>query len=96
MANYCTRWRGSKNLRVSLFNDDLSNEPNFSRIHLAGQYLYNRKYKVDLAFSPLRFFSRTGTDAMTTLLVVLIHNLHESSTALKDGMMSRFYATDTV
>ncbi len=24
---------------VPLFNDDLSNEPNFSRIHLAGQYL---------------------------------------------------------
>ncbi len=29
----------SKNLRASLFNDDLSNEPNFGRIHLAGQYL---------------------------------------------------------
>ncbi len=29
----------SKNLRASLFNDDLSNEPNFLRIHLAGQYL---------------------------------------------------------
>jgi hypothetical protein len=27
----------SKNLRASLFNDYLSNEPNFSRIHLAGQ-----------------------------------------------------------
>ncbi len=29
----------SKKLRASLFNDDLSNEPNFSRIHLPGQYL---------------------------------------------------------
>ncbi len=28
-----------ENLRVSLFNDDLSNEPTFGRIHLAGQYL---------------------------------------------------------
>jgi hypothetical protein len=28
-----------KNLRASLFNDDLSNEPNFGRIRLAGQYL---------------------------------------------------------
>ncbi len=28
-----------KNLRASLFNDDLSNEPNFGRNHLAGQYL---------------------------------------------------------
>jgi hypothetical protein len=26
-------------LRASLFNKDLSNEPNFSGIHLAGQYL---------------------------------------------------------
>jgi hypothetical protein len=25
--------------RASFFNDDLSNEPNFSQIHLAGQYL---------------------------------------------------------
>jgi hypothetical protein len=30
----------SKNLRAPLFNDDLSNEPNFGRIHLAGQYQY--------------------------------------------------------
>jgi hypothetical protein len=29
-----------KNLRTSSFNKDLSNEPNFGRIHLAGQYLY--------------------------------------------------------
>jgi hypothetical protein len=29
----------SKNLRASLFNKDLSNGPNFGRIHLAGQYL---------------------------------------------------------
>jgi hypothetical protein len=28
-----------KNLRASLFDDNLSNEPNFDRIHLAGQYL---------------------------------------------------------
>jgi hypothetical protein len=26
-----------KNRRASLFNDDLWNEPNFGRIHLAGQ-----------------------------------------------------------
>ncbi len=31
----------SKNLRASLFNDNLSNEPNFGRIHPAGQYLLN-------------------------------------------------------
>ncbi len=29
----------SENLHASLFNDDISNEPNFGRIHLAGQYL---------------------------------------------------------
>ncbi len=28
----------SKNLRALLFNDDLSNEPYFGRIHLTGQY----------------------------------------------------------
>ncbi len=28
-----------KIFRASLFNDDLSNEPNFGRIYLAGQYL---------------------------------------------------------
>ncbi len=28
-----------KNVRDITFNKDLSNEPNFSRIHLAGQYL---------------------------------------------------------
>ncbi len=53
IANYCTRWccnfKGlsqdggraefSKNLRASLFNDDLWNEPYLGRIHLAGQYL---------------------------------------------------------
>jgi hypothetical protein len=27
----------SENLRASLFNDDLSNEPTFSQIHLGGQ-----------------------------------------------------------
>jgi hypothetical protein len=53
LANSCTRWRSNfkgsyrvgdgriflKNLRASLFNDDLSNEITFSQIHLAGQYL---------------------------------------------------------
>ncbi len=53
IANSCTIWsysfKGlsqqggredfSQNLGTSLFNDDLSNEPNFIRIHLAGQYL---------------------------------------------------------
>jgi hypothetical protein len=29
----------SENLSASLFHDDLSNEPSFSQIHLAGQYL---------------------------------------------------------
>ncbi len=28
-----------KTFRASLFNEDLSNEPNYGRIHLAGQYL---------------------------------------------------------
>ncbi len=28
-----------KTFRASLFNDELSNEPNFGRIHLVGQYL---------------------------------------------------------
>ncbi len=28
-----------KTFRASLLNDDLFNEPNFGRIHLAGQYL---------------------------------------------------------
>ena len=28
-----------KTYHTSLFNEDLSNEPNFGRIHLAGQYL---------------------------------------------------------
>ncbi len=28
-----------KSLRDASFNKDLSNEPNFDRIHLAGQYL---------------------------------------------------------
>jgi hypothetical protein len=28
-----------KNLRAFFFNDDLTNEPNFGQIHLAGQYL---------------------------------------------------------
>ncbi len=29
----------SENFRASLFHDDLSNEPSFRQIHLAGQYL---------------------------------------------------------
>ncbi len=46
----------SKNLRASLFNDDLSNEPNFGRIHLSGQYLQHKN--CPLGFCPkLRFFS---------------------------------------
>jgi hypothetical protein len=28
-----------KTFRASLFNEDISNEPNFGRIHHAGQYL---------------------------------------------------------
>jgi hypothetical protein len=31
--------RAHENLRASLFNDNLSNEPTFSHIHLAEQYL---------------------------------------------------------
>ncbi len=59
ITNSCIRWRGifkrlsqdggradfSKNLLASLFNKDLSKEPNFGQIHLAGQYLY-RYYPV--------------------------------------------------
>ncbi len=30
----------SENLRTSLFNDELSDEPNFSQMHFAGQYIY--------------------------------------------------------
>jgi hypothetical protein len=36
-----------KIFRASLFNDDLSNEPNFGRIHLAGQYLSVNVFVVD-------------------------------------------------
>jgi hypothetical protein len=53
IANSSRRWRGifkellqdggradfSKNLRASLLNKYLTNEPSFSWIHLAGQYL---------------------------------------------------------
>jgi hypothetical protein len=53
IANSCTKWRCSfkglsqdgeradfsKNLHASLFNEYLSIEPDFSRIHIAGQYL---------------------------------------------------------
>jgi len=31
-----------KNHRASLFNEDLSNEHDFCRIHLAGQYLLKK------------------------------------------------------
>jgi hypothetical protein len=53
IANSCMMWRGmfkglsqdegradfSKNLRASLLNKGLLNEPNFGRIHLAKHYL---------------------------------------------------------
>jgi hypothetical protein len=42
-----------KNLRDTTFNKDLSNEPNFGRIHLAGQYLKNRTYSFLPLFSVL-------------------------------------------
>ncbi len=32
-------WTFLKTFHASLLNEDLSNEPNFGRIHLAGQYL---------------------------------------------------------
>jgi hypothetical protein len=52
MGNYCTRWRpcvkglsldGGRRIFLKSrcdvsFNKDLSNEPNFDWIHLAGQY----------------------------------------------------------
>jgi hypothetical protein len=38
-----------KNGRDASFNKDLSNEPNFGRIHLAGQYLKSRN---NYALSP--------------------------------------------
>jgi hypothetical protein len=54
----------SKILRASPFIDDLSNEPYFGRIHLAGQYLYRSFFKcaidIDLLVSPdffMGFFS---------------------------------------
>ena len=34
-----------KNLRALLFNDDLSNEPTFRQIHLAGQFLLSSNKK---------------------------------------------------
>jgi hypothetical protein len=54
IADNCTSWRGifkglsqygrrtdfSENLRASPFHKVLSNETNFSLIHLAGQYRY--------------------------------------------------------
>ncbi len=53
IGNYCTRWRHCfkglsldgghadflKSLRDASFNKDLSNDPTFGHIHLAGQYL---------------------------------------------------------
>ncbi len=47
-----------KTYRASLFNEDLSNEPNFGRIHLAGQYLkeeLKRKQKIN-NFSQMQNF----------------------------------------
>jgi hypothetical protein len=43
-----------KNLRASLFNDDLSNEPNFGRVHLTGQFFEIRvKYPFYVVQGPL-------------------------------------------
>jgi hypothetical protein len=45
IANIRTRWRcnfkNTHRMGTSLFNDNLSNEPTFSQIHLAEQYLLN-------------------------------------------------------
>ncbi len=42
IANIRTRWRcnfkSTHRMGTSLFNDNLSNEPTFSQIHLAGKY----------------------------------------------------------
>ncbi len=40
-----------KTYRASLFNEDLSNEPNFGRIHLAGQYLQHLSVSPNLPVS---------------------------------------------
>jgi hypothetical protein len=42
----------SNNLGTSPFNKYLSNEPNFDRIHLAGQYLQLTKF-VNMSFSSI-------------------------------------------
>ncbi len=44
-----------KSLRDTCFNKDLSNEPNFGRIHLAGQYLKGKvcvEKKIHLELNP--------------------------------------------
>ncbi len=48
----CRRIFKALKLRVSLFNDDLSNEANFSQIHLAGQYLSKDICKTDTSTYP--------------------------------------------
>jgi hypothetical protein len=49
----------SKNLRACLFDDDLSNDPEFGRIHLAGQYTL-KVYKIScLFFSVCKNLSRS-------------------------------------
>jgi hypothetical protein len=35
---------GQLSNKIFFFNEDLSDEPNFSRIHLAGQYLQIKKF----------------------------------------------------
>jgi hypothetical protein len=47
-----------KNRRASSFNKDLSNEPNFGRIHLAGHYLkaaqnHFLNFKVPVSFKKI-------------------------------------------
>jgi hypothetical protein len=47
-----------KTYRASLFNEDLSNEPNFGRIHLAGQGNHVRKCAFSGLWKPLFFFEK--------------------------------------
>jgi hypothetical protein len=49
-------WIFLKTFRASLFNEELSNEPNFGQIHLAGlDSSFNHGYKKCTVFStPLR------------------------------------------
>jgi hypothetical protein len=48
-----------KNLCDTTFKKDLSNEPNFGRIHLAEQYLYHTSEK-SLSKTPLSTLFRTS------------------------------------